>query len=213
MASVCEQYLAYIGLMESLDIEIAGEYLVIASTLVFIKSKRLLPPPPPPFMDELAEEAAAAEEALRQRLLAYQHFKILGNDLRARFEENRSYYARSTVSEEGLVQRYRLRPEALAAAFAQALHAAQTRPMVVKRETFSVVVKMNYLLRRLRQSVKLTLFTLIAGCEPLEIVVTFLAALELARAHKIACDQAAPFGDIEFRIVPKEEVVRLRESA
>jgi len=213
LASVCEQYLAYIGLMEALDIEVASEYLVIAATLIFIKSKRLLPPPPPPFVDELAEEAAAAEEALRQRLLAYQHFKVLGEDLRERFEENRSYYPRTTVDEDGLVQRYKIKPEMLAAAFMRALDGAQARPMVVKRETFSVVVKMNYLLRQLRQHERLTLFSLVKGCQPLEIVVTFLAALELARSHKIVCEQVQPFDDITFKLAPKQSVVRLLESA
>jgi segregation and condensation protein A len=213
LASVCEQYLAYIGLMEALDIEVASEYLVIAATLIFIKSKRLLPPPPPPFVDELAEEAAAAEEALRQRLLAYQHFKTLGQELRERFEENRSYYQRTMVDEEGLVQRYKIKPEMLAAAFMRALDAAQSRPMVVKRETFSVVVKMNYLLRQLRQHERLTLFSLLSGCQRLEIVVTFLAALELVRSHKIVCEQTEPFSDITFKLAPKQSVVRLLESA
>jgi segregation and condensation protein A len=213
LASVCEQYLSYIGVMESLDIEVASEYLVIAATLTFIKSKRLLPPPPPPFVDELAEEAAAAEEALRQRLLAYQHFKILGADLRERFELNRSYHPRTTVDEEGLVQRYQIRPEMLATAFMQALNAAQARPMVVKRETFSVVVKMNYLLRQVKQDETVSLFSLVAGSQALEIVVTFLAALELVRAHKITCEQRAPFGDIVLRLAPKESSVRLLESA
>jgi len=213
LASVCEQYLAYIALMEALDIEVASEYLVIAATLTFIKSKRLLPPPPPPFIDELAEEAAAAEEALRQRLLAYHHFKILGNDLRERFELNRSYHARTTTDEDGLVQRYTIKPEALALAFMQVLNAAQARPMVVKRETFSVVVKINYLLRQLKHSSTMSLFALVAGCQPLEIVVTFLAALELVRAHKISCEQTERFGDIVFRLAPKESAVRLLESA
>jgi len=213
LASVCEQYLAYIALMESLDIELASEYLVIAATLIFIKSKRLLPPPPPPFVDELAEEAAAAEEALRQRLLAYQHFKVLGLDLRERFEENRSFYPRTVVNEEGLVQRYKIRSEMLAAAFMRALDAAQARPMVVKRETFSVVVKMNYLLRQIKSQGQLMFFSLVGGCQPLEIVVTFLAALELVRSHKIVCTQATPFGDITFALAPKESTVRLLESA
>lgn len=213
LASVCEQYLAYIDLMESLDIEVASEYLVIAATLTFIKSKKLLPPPPPPFVDELAEEAAAAEQALRERLLAYQQFKTLGADLRERFELNRSYYTRAASHEDGLVQRYQLRPEMLATAFMHALNAAATRPMVVKRETFSVVVKMNYLLRELRRGASLSFFALVERCQPLEIVVTFLAALELVRAHKAQYEQQAPFGDIILKAAPKESVASLAESA
>jgi chromatin segregation and condensation protein Rec8/ScpA/Scc1 (kleisin family) len=95
----------------------------------------------------------------------------------------------------------------------QVLNAAQARPMVVKRETFSVVVKMNYLLRQLKASSTMSLFALVAGCQPLEIVVTFLAALELVRAHKITCKQAERFGDIVFHLAPKESAVPLLESA
>jgi segregation and condensation protein A len=213
LASVCEQYLAYLDLMESLDIEVASEYLVIAATLTFIKSKRLLPPPPPPFVDELALEAAAAEQALREKLLAYQHFKVLGADLRRRFEENRSYYTRPGSREEGLVQRYALPAPLLAAAFAQALRAAQARPMTVKRETFSVVVKMNYVLRELRRTGRLSLLALVAGCSRLEIVVTFLALLELVRAHKVEVEQHERFGDIVVRPARAHSAIPLAQSA
>jgi chromatin segregation and condensation protein Rec8/ScpA/Scc1 (kleisin family) len=101
----------------------------------------------------------------------------------------------------------------LAAAFAHALNAAQARPMVVKRETFSVVVKMNYLLRELKRSATMSLFAMLEDCPALEIVVTFLAALELVRAHKIVFEQPTPFGDITFRLASKEGAVRLAQSA
>ena len=213
LASVCEQYLSYVRMMESLDIEVASEYLVIAATLTFIKSKKLLPPPPPPFVDELALEAAAAEEALKQKLLAYQHFKALGGDLRARFEENRAYYMRSGGHDEPLVQRYRMHPGGLASAFAHALNTAAARPLVVKRETFSVVAKIGYVMRQLKLNPELSLFSLISGCERLEIVVTFLAVLELVRAHKVRLTQPAPFADIAIRPAPKEHAVALAQSA
>ena len=213
LAAVCEQYMAYIAMMEALDVEVASEYLVIAATLVFIKSKKLLPPPPPPFTDELGDEAIAAEEALRQRLIAYQHFKQAGGTLRERFERNASYYARPAVPEEGLVQRFVLDATTLADAFARVLANAEARPAVVKREAFSVVVKMNYLLKLVRDRRAITFSQLIAGCELLEIVVTFLAALELIRARKITYAQTALFDDISFAPAPKGAVSGLAHSA
>jgi segregation and condensation protein A len=213
LASVCEQYLAYLAMMEALDIEIASEYLVIAATLVFIKSKKLLPPPPPPFSDELADEAALAEETLRRRLIAYQHFKEAGGGLRERFERNASYYPRPSVPEEGLVQRFVLDPQTLAAAFARALADAQARPAVVKRESFSVVVKMNYVLRVVRDRKRVLFSELIEGAQTLEIVVTFLAVLELIRARKIVFAQTALFDDIAFTPAPKGAVDQLAQSA
>lgn len=213
MASVCEQYLTYLSLMEALDVEIASEYLVIAATLVFIKSKKLLPPPPAPFTDELADEALLAEETLRQRLIAYQHFKEAGGRLRALHEENASYYPRPNVPEEGLVQHYVLDVRTLLGAFERALEGAQARPAVVKREAFSVVVKMNYLLRVVRERGEISFGELIEGCEKLEIVVTFLAALELIRARKLRYAQAKLFDDIIFTPAPKGAVDQLAQSA
>jgi segregation and condensation protein A len=213
LASVCEQYLAYLSLMEALDIEVASEYLVIAATLVFIKSKKLLPPPPPPFTDELADEAFAAEEALRQRLVAYQHYKTAGAELRARYELNASYYPRPPVHEEGLVQHFVLDAKTLAEAFARVLENAEARPSVVKREAFSVVVKMNYVLRLVRERASLAFGELIQGCEKMEIVVTFLAVLELIRARKLVYAQTALFDDIVLTAVQKGAVSGLAQSA
>jgi segregation and condensation protein A len=213
MASVCEQYLGYLTMMEALDIEVASEYLVIAATLVFIKSKKLLPPPPPPFTDELADEAIAAEEALRQRLIAYQHYKLAGGKLRDRFELNASYYPRPQTPEEGLVQHFVLDAKTLAEAFARVIANAEARPAVVKREAFSVVVKMNYVLRLIRERATITFGELIDGCQTLEVVVTFLAVLELIRARKITFAQSALFDDISFAPAPKGAISDLAHSA
>lgn len=213
LSSVCDQYLAYLSLMDRLDIDVASEYLVIAATLLFIKSKKLLPPPPPPFSDDLEDEAALAEETLRARLLAYQHFKRLGQRFRERLEENAAYYPRSAALEEGLVQHYRLDARALALALARALANAQVRPTVVKRETFSMVVKMNYVLRQVRERATLAFSELIAGCRRLEVVVTFLALLELVKARKVVCAQPKLFSDIIVTPAPKGATDQLGKSA
>jgi segregation and condensation protein A len=205
--------LSYLAMMEALDIEIASDYLVIAATLVFIKSKKLLPPPPPPFTDELADEAFAAEEALRQRLVAYKQYKQAGATLRDQFDLNASYYPRPFVPEEGLVQHFVLDAKTLAEAFARVLANAEARPAVVKREAFSVVVKMNYVLKLVRDRLAITFGELIEGCEKLEIVVTFLAVLELIRARKITYAQTALFDDISFAPAPKGAVSDLAHSA
>jgi len=205
--------MAYLSVMEGLDIDVASEYLVIAATLLFIKSKKLLPPPPPPFSDDLEDEAAIAEEALRQRLIAYQHFKRLGVQFRERMEENAAFYPRAAGLEDGLVQHYRLEAPTLALALARALANAEARPAVVKRETFSMVVKMNYVLRQVRERATLAFSELIEGCARLEVVVTFLALLELIKARKVVCAQPKLFTDIVITPAPKEATERLGKSA
>ena len=215
LASVCEQYLAYLALMDALDIELASDYLVIAATLIFIKSKKLLPPPPPPFDQDMADDAALAEEELRRRLIAYRHFKDAAAGLRERMEIAAAYYPRPAVNAdtEGLVQRFTLDATTLAAAFKRALENAEARPAVLKRETFSVVVKMNHTLRLIRERTTMTFSELIAGCSTLEIVVTFLAVLELIRARKIRYAQPALFDDIVFTPQPKGAIDDLAQSA
>ncbi len=86
LSVVADQYFAYISAMEAVDVEMAAEYLVIASTLVFLKSKALLPPIPVEF--ESTEESAEAVEArLRERLLVYSKYREAGDDLRERQAE------------------------------------------------------------------------------------------------------------------------------
>jgi segregation and condensation protein A len=213
LAAVCEQYLAYLAMMEGLDLDVASEYLVIAATLLFIKSKKLLPPPPPPFSDALEDEALWAEESLRQRLIAYQHYKNLGGRFRQLLEANAAFYGRPQQAVEGLVQHYRLDSATLGVAFARALANAEARPAVVKRETFSMVVKMNYVLRQIRERASALFSELVEGCGRLEFVVTFLAVLELIKARKVVCKQRKPFEDIALAPAPKGEVDHLAHSA
>jgi chromatin segregation and condensation protein Rec8/ScpA/Scc1 (kleisin family) len=75
------------------------------------------------------------------------------------------------------------------------------------------VVKMNYVLRLVRDRATLTFSELIAGCATLEIVVMFLAVLELVRARKIRYEQAKLFDDIVFTPMPKGAVDDLAQSA
>src|SRR5271157_281456 len=82
LATVADQYFAYISGMEQLDIELAAEYLVMAATLVFLKSRSLLPPIPPEFMAEGEETPEMVEERLRQRLITYSKYRDAGEQLR-----------------------------------------------------------------------------------------------------------------------------------
>ncbi len=213
LASVCSQYLTYLSMMQTLDIDVASGYLVIAATLTFIKSKKLLPPPPSSLEDEAGDEAAAAEDSLRRQLLAYQHFKTAGNHLRERFEENSAYYARQPTNEGPLAQRFALDAARLAAAFAHVLQNPHPTPLVIKRDTYSVLTKMRWLLSLMRERGSLRLFELAASSNAGEIVVTFLALLELIRAQKIGFKQVGFCQDILFMPLSQGAVDQLGESA
>ncbi|HEY9181048.1 MAG TPA: segregation/condensation protein A [Candidatus Baltobacteraceae bacterium] len=203
LATVAEQYLAYVSMMEALDVEVAAEYLVIAATLVFLKSKALLPPIPSEFQDEEAETPEQVEERLRQRLIAYSKYREVGEELRARQLEASSYYYRDTgdpVSE--LRQRYRIDPDKLTRAFIAMLRSARPEKRTIARERLSLMATMDYVMKKAREHGEV-LFSSIChemGMTRDSIIVTFLAILELIRRHRITCDQPEPFDDI--RILP-----------
>jgi segregation and condensation protein A len=201
LATVAEQYLTYVSMMESLDVEVAAEYLVIAATLVFLKSKALLPPIPSEFTDEEAETPEQVEERLRQRLIAYSKYREVGEDLRARQQEASSYYYRDTgdpVSE--LRQRYRIDPERLTHAFIAMLRSARPEKRTIARERLSLMASMDYIVRKVREEGEVLFSQLCKelGMTRESIIVTFLAILELIRRHRVGYEQSAPFDDIKI---------------
>jgi segregation and condensation protein A len=95
LALVADQYFAYIAAMEAIDVEVAADYLVIASTLVFLKSKALLPPIPKEFEDGGEESAESVEQRLRERLIAYSRIATPAATCSARALEAASFYVRA----------------------------------------------------------------------------------------------------------------------
>jgi segregation and condensation protein A len=204
LALVAEQYLDYVHAMEALDVEIAGEYLVIAATLVFLKSKALLPPIPQEFVDETAETPEEAEERLRRRLIAYSKYRELGEQLRDRQSEASSFFYRESGDPAGeVVQRYDIDPQKLKRAFVAMLSQARPEPRSIARERISLLASMDYVSRRIKERGEVLFSELCheLGLTRDVVIVTFLAILELIRRHRIAFDQPRAFDDIRlFRI-------------
>src|SRR5215212_2651916 len=94
IAEVTSQYLEMLAVMEALDLEVAGEFLVMAATLMEIKSRMLLPRPPAPPPDE-AEDGDDPRAELVQRLLEYEQYKQAAERFRAMEEEGRLRFTRS----------------------------------------------------------------------------------------------------------------------
>jgi segregation and condensation protein A len=203
LASVAEQYLSYVRMMESLDMEVAAEYLVIAATLVFLKSKALLPAIPQEFLDETEESPEQVEERLRRRLIAYSRYRELGVQLRARAEEAGGYYYRDQGDPTSeLVQHYRIDPERLKRAFIAMLSQARPEKREIVRERISLMAQMDYISRKVREQGQASFFGLCRelGMTREVIIVTFLAILELIRRHRVEFEQ--PDLDDDIRILP-----------
>lgn len=201
LASMAEQYLAYVRVLEASEVEVAAEYLVIAATLIYLKSKALLPPIPQEFVDESAETPEQVEEHLRRRLIAYSKYREFGEELRTRQNDASSFYYREPGDPAGdIVQRYDIAPEKLKRAFLAMLAQARPEKRSIARERVSLLASMDYIVKRIKENGEARFSEL---CQELGmtrdvIVVTFLAILELIRRHRLAFEQAEAFDDIRL---------------
>lgn len=196
IALITEQYLATMELMQTLDLDLAGEFLVMAATLIHIKSRMLLP---------AGEEEAEEEEGvdpraeLVRRLLDYQRYKEAAAELEQREVLTRDVFVRASApTEEAGPREFR---EVSVFELLGALKRVIDRlPKDVVHEVtlekVSVREKMTLLLDRLRDQSRVVFESLFAGVKSrIEIVVTFLAMLELVKVRAIRIyqdDMAGP---------------------
>ncbi len=206
IAEVTEQYLDYLALMDSLDLNVAGEFLVMAATLMEIKS-RILIPRPEPAADE--EPGVDPREELVQRLLEYERFQHVAEQLRELAAESGRTFPRSTIEQwTGAIPLVELRPADLL--FALNKMRGLDEPsgerelppsLRVRRQAINLKQRIAELLRRVLQAEDPVRFSVLvhrAGrrIPRQEVLVTFLAILELVRQGQIRAWQEGPCGDI-----------------
>lgn len=212
ISKVTEQYLKYIELMRLLDLNIAGEFLVMAATLMQIKSKMLLPPEE---TEQPVEEEDPRAELVR-RLLEYEKFKEIAETLRQREAAQSEIFKRQPAPEK---QEAPITNEVyfeaslfdLINAFSKALEDVPKEVFYeVIKDEFTVEDKVHQILHLLlvQSSVRLTdLFS--KAKNKIEIVVTFLGILELIRMKEVVAIQKGAFQEIEVcrnqnNIIPYE---------
>lgn len=202
LTEITGQYLAYLDAMKELNLEIAGEYLVIAATLLQIKSRSLLPPDPTEAASDAEEiDAAVSTRQLLRRLIEFRKFKELAQRLKGLEEDNRGVFYRANILP--VYPGPRAEPETqdiriLFDAFARILRFARTRPIhTVHRQAFRVEDKLVELREVIRSQSKINLREVFQRCIcKEEIIVTFLATLEMARLREVTIAQPATFDDI-----------------
>jgi segregation and condensation protein A len=201
LATVAEQYLDYVRHMEAIDVEVAAEYLVIAATLIFLKSKALLPPIRQELLDESEETPEEVEERLRRRLITYSQYRELGQQLRERQSEAAAFLYRESGDPAGeMVQRYDIDPQKLKRAFIEMLRQARPEKRSIAGERISLLASMDYIMRQIKERGE-TRFSVLCselGMTREVIIVTFLAVLELIRRRRISFEQDGPFDDIRL---------------
>jgi segregation and condensation protein A len=203
MAPLTRQYLEYVEMMRSKNLELAAEYLVMAAMLIEIKSRMLLPRPA-----AVAEEEDPRAELVR-RLLEYEQMKKAAQQLDELPQMGRDVLAVSVLVERTAVERLPdVHPRDLAEAWRTLLmRARMTRHHRVTREELSVREHMSGILRRLKESRVLEFTELFDPARGVAIlVVTFLALLELARESLVDVTQSEGFAPIYVRIAHAESV-------
>jgi segregation and condensation protein A len=202
IALITEQYLACIELMQELNLDVAGEFLVEAATLIHIKSRMLLPRPDPS-QDDAAEDEDP-REALVRRLLEHQKFKAAAELLHDRETLRSAQFMRPDVSVAAAAgDEYEPELEvdlfSLLNAFRGVLQRAKGRArMVLPPEQISIEDRMHQLLGRLSETEACgfeELFNDGDGSRPF-MIVTFLALLEMIRLKLIRAFQGGSFGAI-----------------
>ena len=194
IASITEQYMNYIELMQRFELDLAGEYLVMAAILAEIKSRMLLPRP----VSEEEEEDPRAD--LARRILEYERYRRAAEDL-GRLERMERDTCAAVVEFPDL-RRVRTPPavtlEELLRAFAEVLTRTELyRRHRVRFNELSVRERMATLIERLAPDRRVALAELlVAGEGRAGLVVTLLALLELLRESTIECIQDKPYGPI-----------------
>jgi segregation and condensation protein A len=207
IALITEQYLSYLKMIKALNLDLAGEYLVMASTLIHIKSRMLLPPPEEP---EEEEEDPRAE--LVRQLLEHKTFKEIAENLVSRPLLERDVFTRAAVLPEALEKPASDEEELIEASvfeLIEAFHRIVSQLdkkdlMEIDLEKLSLTDIINEVMEQLSITKSITFEDLLKEKrDRRRIIYTFLALLELIKLRMIKAYQTSNFGVI--RIFPAVE--------
>jgi segregation and condensation protein A len=201
---ITKQYLEYMESFQSLNIEVAGEFLVMAANLLYIKSRTLLPKDQQ-MPDEDVDDDDPRWELIRQ-LIEYKKFKEAASELRSRESLQGSLFPRFAAAPELLPVDNLLADEVgifdLINAFQRTLKRLENRNQgedlrEIFEENFTVSDKMDFLLQLISERVRIRFEQCFADpANRAEVVVTFLAMLELIRLKQLRARQEEHFGKI-----------------
>lgn len=209
VAKITDQYLEYLELMQLLDLNIAGEFLVMAATLMHIKSKMLLPPD---LLEGEEKEEADPRAELVRRLIEYKKFKEAAAELSHMESTQKHFFARVGVG--GAADAPETKDDFFEASLFDLISAFTKVLKDIPRDTFHKVVKDEFTVSEKLHDImhllvdkKLIFFTDLfrAAKNKFEVVTIFLALLELIKMREVSVRQAASFGEIE--IVRNAEIV------
>ena len=198
---ITEQYISYLNEQEKMNLEIASEYLVMASELIELKSKLLLPNPK---VESEEEEEVDPREDLVNRLLEYQAYKEITKVLKEKEELRKEIYTKSPENIKNYVDENAKLPsditlDDLVEAFKKYLERKkESKPLKTKVTTNEISVSSRRLEIKsiLKKKPKVSFFELFPVLNKEYIVATFLAILEMAKNKELRITQDKNFDDI-----------------
>ena len=219
ISDITRQFLDFIRLMDDLDIDYAGDFLVTAATLMQIKARMLLPKQQSANEDAMeAEKGNDPRQELVDRLLEYQKYQEAADSFKEMREKREMMFTRvvplqstldglvtHTADDQALAESLLLQNVSsfdLLRALQRVLNRVAEKPVaLVRREPFSLPERMKDVYARIAQAHEGTTFgALCEDCESrLEVVITFLSLLELIRRSRVVVEQPRAFEEIVVR--------------
>ena len=205
LTKIATQFIDYVEVMKELDLDIAGEFLVMAATLMYIKSRELLPKNQQVEVADEEDEEDPRWELIRQ-LVEYKKFKDAASKLQERELLQEQIYARVPARPEfARVETQNARPEVSIFDLVNAVSSILKRfgqreeARDVFEDKWTVSEKIEYVAQLARERSRLKFSELFeSAASRIEVVVTFLALLELIRLKQLRIEQPEPFAEIEI---------------
>ncbi len=219
VAKITDQYLQTITMMQDLDLEVAGDFLVMAATLINIKIRALLPEVDDEDAEEEGEDISEIMNAktLMDQLVEYRKFKELSVDLVSRQEEQMRLFFRNSLLPAMAKEQQQapLQSELglMFDCFSRVLRFVDELPHHdIAFEPFSVEQRLGVIRDQIKTEESLELFTLFKSCrnKP-DMIVTLLALLELGRLRHIRIEQGDAFDEVFIYPRPEEDALRHEE--
>ena len=199
---ITSQYLEYLQAFKELNIELAGEFIVMAANLIYLKSRSLLPRDQQPPEEDAGEDDPRWE--LIRQLIEYKKFKEAASELNLRALEQERIFVRETAFTSAIQEPLRLGEVGifqLIGAFQTVIKRIEARQDVqeIFSERFTVSEKIDSILQRIATGNRFRFADLFgAAASRVEVVVTFLALLELIRLRQVRAIQKNVFEEIEI---------------
>lgn len=203
ISDITDQYIEYINAMEKMNLEVTSEFLIMASNLLYIKSKKLLP------RQEEAEEMLSEEELI-DRIIEYKQYKEITNKFRDMYQENNKIVFRKPeqikipknadveikYTANDIVETYKKILEKNASKINKN---AKNIEKIAIREHYSVTEAVKNMFRELIRNKSFIFSNLysVDSCKPQEVITAFSGLLEMSRKSKVETDQQSLFGEIK----------------